>query len=163
MMTVTKGVPQGSILGPLCFSLFINDMPLIVDAESVLFADDAAFVITSPSLDDLYQKINKLFTDLTNYLNANRLVPNSSKSKIMMFSSRPTHDLRNLTFGGGTIEWVDEFKYLGLTITNRLSFAKHIDRISLNISRITGAFTNLRTIFPVNIMLKLYYALRTPI
>ena len=80
----------------------------------------------------------------------------------MMFSSRPTHDLRNLTFGGGTIEWVDEFKYLGLTISNKLSFAKHVDRIALNISRITGAFTNLRTIFPLNIMMKLYYALAYP-
>ena len=85
MMTVLSGVPQGSILGPLCFSLFINDMPLAVDADVVLFADDAAFVITSPSLTELYQKVNKLFTDLTMYLNANRLVANSSKCKLMVF------------------------------------------------------------------------------
>ena len=42
---VVSGVPQGSILGPLCFSLFINDMPLAVKEEAILFADDAAFVI----------------------------------------------------------------------------------------------------------------------
>ena len=46
-MAVTNGVPQGSILGPLCFNLFINDLPSAVDAHTVLFADDAAFVITA--------------------------------------------------------------------------------------------------------------------
>ena len=162
MMTVLSGVPQGSILGPLCFSLFINDMPLAVDADVVLFADDAAFVITSPSLTILIQKVKKLFADLTRYLNANRLVANSSKCKLMMFSSRPTNDLPDLIFAGGVIEWVEEFKYLGLTITNRLSFSKHIDRIATNISRITGTFVNLRSFIPVDIMMKLFYALAFP-
>ena len=53
---VVSGVPQGSILGPLCFSLFINDMPLAVKKEAILFADDAAFVILSQSLMGLYKK-----------------------------------------------------------------------------------------------------------
>ena len=162
VLTVMSGVPQGSILGPLCFNLFINDMPLAVEADVVLFADDAAFIITSPSLEELYHKVNKLFADLTRYLNANRLVPNSSKSKLMMFSSRPTHDLPVLTFAGEAIEWVEDFKYLGLTITNKLSFAKHIDNIAMNISRITGTFVSLRNVIPVDIMMKLYYALAFP-
>ena len=62
-MTVSTGVPQGSILGPMCFNLFINDLPLAVEADTVLFADDAAFVIKSSSLTELYEKISKLFSD----------------------------------------------------------------------------------------------------
>ena len=53
---VVSGVLQGSILGPLCFSLFINDMPLAVKEEAILFADDAAFVILSQSLTGFIQK-----------------------------------------------------------------------------------------------------------
>ena len=79
-----------------------------------------------------------------------------------MFSSRPTQNLPELAFCHEVIEWIDEFKYLGLTITNKLCFSKHINRISLNISRITGLFTNLRSIVPAEVMLKMYYALAYP-
>ena len=162
MLYVSNGVPQGSILGPLCFNLFINDLPLSVKANTVLFADDAAFVLKSPSMADLYCKITQLLGDLTTYLNNNRLVANSSKSKLMIFSSHPVQELPNFTFGNEIIEWVDEFKYLGLTITNKLSFAKHINKVAMNISRITGVFQNLRSIIPLQILIKLYYALAYP-
>ena len=137
-------------------------MPLAVKEEVVLFADDAAFIITSRTLDGLYRKIRELFLDLSSYLNMNKLVPNSRKSKLIMFKSRPTAVLPSLYFGGEEIEWVTEFKYLGVTITNSLNFSKHIDNVSLKVSQITGTFTCLRTIVPRNILIKLYYALVFP-
>ena len=160
--SVLSGVPQGSIIGPLCFSLYINDMPLAVDEEVILFADDAAFVIVSHSLAGLYKKIKKLFSDLSKYLNMNRLIPNSGKSKLMMFRSRPTMELPSFSFGGEEIEWVTDYKYLGITLTNNLNYSKHINNVSLKISRITGTFTSLRTFLPKNILIKLYYALVFP-
>ena len=160
--TVKIGVPQGSNLGPLCFSLFINDMPLAVEEDTVLFADDAAFVITSRTLGDLLAKIRNLFNDLAAYLNINRLVPNASKSKLMMFSSRPTTNLPVMLFNGKEIEWVSDFKYLGVTITHNLNFSRHINNVSLNVSRITGSIINLRSIVPCHILVKLYYALAYP-
>ena len=161
-MPVTCGVPQGSILGPLCFSLFINDLPLAVEEETILFADDAAFVLTSPTLEGLLKKIRNLFSDLAAYLNINKLVPNASKSKLMMFTSRPTSNLPVMLFGGKEIEWISEFKYLGLTITNTLNFTRHISNIALKISRITGSIVNLRSMLPTQMLVKLYYALAFP-
>ena len=159
---VVSGVPQGSILGPLCFSIFINDMPLAVKEETILFADDAAFVIVSPTLIGLYDKIKALFNDLTRYLNMNKLIPNSRKSKLMMFRSRPILELPSFVFGGEEIQWVSEYKYLGITIMDNLSYSKHINNTALTISRITGTFSCLRQIVPRDILIKLYYALVYP-
>ena len=155
-------VPQGSILGPLCFSLFINDMPLAVKEEAILFADDAAFVILSQSLMGLYKKIKDLFADLTRYLNMNKLIPNAKKSKLMMFRSRPTLDLPSFSFGDDEIQWVTEYKYLGITIADNLNYSKHINNTALTTSRITGTFSGLRQIVPRKILIKLYYALVYP-
>ena len=80
----------------------------------------------------------------------------------MMFNSRLTQNLPELEFDERVIEWVTEFKYLGLVITNKLSFAKHINKVSLNVSRLTGIFKNLKSIVPLDIIFKLYYALVYP-
>ena len=63
------------------------------------------------------KKIKELFHDLSAYLNMNRLIPNLKKCKLMIFNSRPTPVLPDILFYGEKIDWVDEFKYLGMIIT----------------------------------------------
>ena len=118
---ITKGIPQWSILGPVLFCLYIDDIVKAVDTEVVLFADDAAFLLISPTIDGLYEKIKKLFSDLHKYLRANKLIPNLTKSKLMYFDSRPVPELPGIPFDSHIIEWVDEYKYLGLTLTSKMS------------------------------------------
>ena len=156
------GVPQGSTLGPLCFGLYINDLPNAVSENCVLFADDAAFIIDSSDLADLFGRIQKLFNDIARYLEYNCLVANGTKSKLMMFSSHVVAELPDFVFSGQTIEWVTEYKYLGLVLTNKLSYGKHINKVALNISRISGMLTSIRDILPRCILLKLYQALAMP-
>ena len=159
---INSGVPQGSTLGPLCFGLYINDFPNAVSENCVLFADDAAFIIDSSDLTDLFRRIQQLFNDIARYLEYNCLVANGTKSKLMMFSSRGVGGLPDFVFSGQTIEWVNEYKYLGLILNNRLSYGKHISKVSLNISRISGMLTSVRDILPRCILVKLYQALAVP-
>ena len=160
---ITKGVPQGSILGPLLFCLYINDIVHAVECDVVLFADDAAFILTAPSLPLLYQKIRKLFTDLNKYLEMNKLVPNLRKSKLMYFTSRPPPErLENLMFGNTAIDWIIEIKYLGLNLNNKMSFSTHIDRTVSQISRYTGVFYQLSKTVPQCILRLLYSSFILP-
>ena len=159
---ITKGVPQGSILGPLLFCLFINDIVMAVDTDVVLFADDAAFFVKAPTLEILYERILKLFSDLHIYLEKSKLVPNLTKSKLMYFNSRPVPVLQDILFNGHVIEWVEKFKYLGLTITNKMSFGAHIDNVVNRISRFVGTFYGLRSVLPRCILNMLYFSFVLP-
>ena len=160
--SVVCGVPQGSILGPICFSLFINDLPYSVKVDVVLFADDAAFIITGCTFDGLIAKIRELFEDLSVYLRNNQLVPNASKSKLMIFKTRALPEIPDINFFGRNIDWVSDFKYLGVTLTNNMSFAAHINGLTNKVSQVTGAFVGLKDIVPRHILIKLYYALVYP-
>ena len=160
---ITKGVPQGSILGPILFCLYINDIFKYVDVNVVLFADDAAFFLSDENLESLYTRIRLLFDCISRYLNNNKLIPNLSKSKLMFFSSRPIPpNLEPITFRNVVIEWVSEYKYLGLMITNKMSYATHIEKITNRISQYIGIFYHLNKILPRQNLKQLYHALVVP-
>ena len=89
-----------------------------VDVEVVLFADDAADIIIALTIPQLYEKIS----DLQRYLIANRLVPNLAKSKLMCFSSQVTSLLQDMRSSDVVIEWVCEYKYLVLTVSNKITY-----------------------------------------
>ena len=95
---INCGVPQGSTLGPLCFGVYINDLPNAVSENCVLFADDAAFIIDSSDLADLFRRIQQLFNDIARYLEYNCLAANDTKSKLMMFSSHVVAELPDFVF-----------------------------------------------------------------
>ena len=159
---ITKGVPQGSMIGPLLFNIYINDIVEAAGVDSVLFADDAAFFVSAVTLPELYEKIRILFDKLSDYLKRNKLIPNLDKSKLMMFSHRVTSVLPDFIFDGVTIEWVRDFKYLGLTLTNNMCFGLHINNICTQISQYTGIFYYLNKSLPLNILKLLYNSFVLP-
>jgi hypothetical protein len=87
---ITNGVPQGSILGPLLFLLYINDLPKATDSDSkvVLFADDISIIITSPNQEGLQTPLNKTLSDINSWFKANFLLLNLNKTQYLQFQTK---------------------------------------------------------------------------
>ena len=83
-MDVIHGVPQGSIIGPLLFLLYVNDIQFACNATVLSFADDTTLLVSGSNPQELYEKANTVMTDILNYFTANKLLLNTSKTKYMV-------------------------------------------------------------------------------
>ena len=156
---INTGVPQGSVLGPLLFNIFINDITNIGNAEKVLFADDAVFYVTASTLALCIEKLEILIKDLSEWLKNNKLIPNVTKTKLMMFTPRHTRILPDVLFNGTKVEWVNEFKYLGVIIDNNLNFSSHTREINKKLCKMQGVIYSLSSLLPKKALLTIYYSL----
>ena len=137
---VEKGVPQGSILGPLLFSIFINDLPKICTNCSIqLYADDTAIYTSDSDLSKIQSTLQTEFNLVQDWLLNNCLVLNKKKSCSMLFGTRyflnhTTSDLNIYFTDGSPLKTVQTFKYLGLWLDSELSFKHHIDSVRSNVN-----------------------------
>ena len=119
LMNITKGVPQGSVLGPFFFALYVKDIINCTgnSVKIIIFADDTNIFICSRSLDELYEKANKILLKLRRYIDANYLHINLKKSKYMCFRSKRSKPTRHsLFYDNFELEQVDAIKFLSIII-----------------------------------------------
>jgi hypothetical protein len=130
--TVKRGVPQGSVLGPLLFVTYVNDLSRHINrfANVILFADDTSILITEKYYDDLNQTIKLALECSNRWFKANQLVLNLMKTNIIKFSPSHFPQPQLITnYNNTTISEVPNTKFLGVQIDNHLNWKCHIDQI----------------------------------
>ena len=127
---ILLGVPQGSVLGPILFTIFSNDLPNHTHIGSCnMYADDTLIYATGKSLTEVQSRLQQCIDDASSWYLSNNLVLNAKKSNSLLISN-PKRDMPynvlNISIGSDRIEHVNDTKYLGLDIDHNLSWEKHI-------------------------------------
>ncbi len=163
--TIKHGVPQGSILGPLLFLLYINDIaessPLL---KFYLFADDTTIFLSDSDIKRLELTLNNELKNVSNWLTANKLSLNVGKSNVLLFrqSGRHSPPPINITINGLPVDEKEHAKYLGIILDNKLSFTKHIEHVKSRLVKGNAILSMVRHYVPKDILLNTYNAYIQP-
>ena len=157
------GVPQGSILGPLLFILYINDFPDISSKfTSLLYADDTALLFEASSITELQNNINTELPKVCKWLQANKLSLNTSKTYYQLYNNSKTVADVNVVLNGVNIDCAETVRYLGVFIDKELKWESHIMYVSRIISRNIGIINRSRFFLSHRHRYLLYNALVLP-
>jgi hypothetical protein len=164
---IITGVPQGSILGPLLFLLYINDLPECLSKTTPrLYADDTQIFASSTVYADLIEKLNSDLNQISKWLAINKLQHHPTKTKVMIIGSAQNlkEKVRDspVMLNGKTIPSTDSFECLGVIIDKRLLWDKHIEKICKKVGAGIAVMKRIKPFVPIETMRLIYNALIQP-
>ena len=161
--TIGCGVPQGSILGPLLFLVYMNDITNASKTlQYILFADDTSLFMSDVNLERLVTNFNIELDRISQWLCTNKLILNVKKTNYMIFTNRNINtDQVKVKINDELINCCDSLKFLGISIDSKLTWHAHIDSICNRLSKGVGVLNNLQH-FPSHILLMIYNAVILP-
>ena len=158
LLDIYLGVPQGSILGPFLFLVYINDLPDASNYITKLFADDTCLVFSANNLKELQTRINFEMKKVEDWMSGNKLSLNHTKTNFMLINKKGKQSAINLYINNTKIKQVNEIKYLGITIDSTLSWKSHIKQVEKKLSRACGMISKLRYYVNAKCLRSFYYA-----
>ena len=163
---VNIGIPQGSILGPLLFIIFVNCLPNAVDkCKAVMYADDTSLMCKANTVSDLQIQLESCLSKVADWFKANKLTLNVEKTKFMIFGTKQMCEKFcdvQITYCNNIIEKVNEYKYLGVKLDSNLSWSAHVDYVCKHISKRTGIIKRMKYFLPYDTVVMLSNALVIP-
>lgn len=167
---INYGVPQGSVLGPLLFLLYINDLARATNFTAFLFADDTTLQSSSENISDLIISANRELARVSLWIQSNKLTLNASKTKYIIFRNKNMviHNNISLKIKDEVLERVGDelrtksFKFLGHVIDEHLTWTDHIQNVCSKISSGNYALARVKNFLPQKVRLTLYNSLIRP-
>ena len=159
---IKYGVPQGSLLGPLLFLIYINNLSRSIKNSKIHhFADDTNLLCASSSLKDINKKINFDLSNLVQWLLANKIALNVNKSDIVIFRSPRKQIAKKMNFrlSGQKIRQKTCTKYLGVLLDEHFLFKDHINTLKQKLNRANSILAKLRHHLLSDILKTVYYSL----
>ena len=159
---ITHGVPQGSVLGPLLFLIFTNDLHKAIKNSDVhLFADDTNLLYSNKSLKKINKHINQDLSFLSKWLRSNKISLNTSKTEIIIFRPKRKTIQKHLNFriSGQQIKTITHVKYLGIHLDQHLDWNLNMTTLQSKLNRAIGLLSKIRHYVPKFLLRTLYFTL----
>lgn len=143
---IVTGVPQGSVLGPLLFLLYINDLPTITKHECILFADDISVIIPCNQIATYNSEINNTVDDILKWMEMNNLKANLEKTKYINFYNRKKPVDVNIQYKGESIVETNEITFLGIILDEHCDWNMQVEKKCSQINRFVYVLRRLSTV-----------------